>query len=96
MADEKKATLAEINKAVEEGLEAARKASDDKDLDKMIEDLEKSWEKVCYQFMILMAGIVGFKYRSKATIIKQLETYKIAMKNGKHESLFSNMSDTVH
>lgn len=70
-------TIAEINKAVVEGLQlAADVVAEDPELQVTHRQLLKTWEKVCGDFLVVGAGIAGMKYRTAEQIRIQLRQAK--------------------
>lgn len=72
-----KKSLLELNDEVNDGLEIAKEAvGDDKELLETIDTLEKAWNKLLSQMIIMSVGLTAMKYREDEQIRELLKIYR--------------------
>lgn len=81
----KQNTITEMEEKVKEGLRMARESVDDKELLKLCDDLEYTWDSLCANLLIVGVGLSAMRYRTAEQIGEQLQEYQKTIKATKSQ-----------
>ena len=79
----KQHTISELQAKVKKGLEVARIFTTDPDLLKLLDDLERTWETLAGNLIIVSVGLSAMRYRTPEQIHDQLMAYQQMIQAGK-------------
>jgi hypothetical protein len=89
-------TIEDMTEKVRAGLDQAREAvSGDERLEKLVEDLQKTWDRHVAQLLILAVGLSAFRFRDEKTTVVLLAQMAEAFETRKAKAFLAHRWSNV-